>query len=150
MADSTAPPRQLNHRQEAFVFAYIGESRYNATRAALSAGYSPKTAYAQGHDLLKVPEIAARIREELSTRAMSAEAVLTELTDVATAEWRDFVTVRTDPKTGETLDVKMDLSNKVKSLEILAKAHGLLTDKLDISGTLTAQVELVGVDPGDI
>jgi phage terminase small subunit len=32
----------LNYRQAVFVASYLGECRFNATRAALKAGYSPR------------------------------------------------------------------------------------------------------------
>jgi phage terminase small subunit len=142
----------LTTKQKQFVAAYVGSvdgvPKFNATAAARHAGYVDPGQ--SGWENKQNLEIRARISEILSAFSLSPEETLHELTDVAAAEWRDFVTVRTDPKTGETLDVKMDLGAKVKSLEILAKAHGMLTDRLDLSGTLTANVELVGVDPGDV
>jgi phage terminase small subunit len=62
--------RELNHRQRSFVVEYL-QNGGNATKAALSAGYSPKSAYSQGHDLLKKPEIArllSRRSEELDIK----------------------------------------------------------------------------------
>jgi phage terminase small subunit len=50
----------LNDRQAMFCRFYV--TNFNATRAAKSAGYSENTAYSQGHDLLKKPEIQAYIR----------------------------------------------------------------------------------------
>lgn len=147
MAES---PKRLTNKQEQFILHYLGDARYNATKAAIMAGYSERTARQSGYENKTNPDIAARIKAELSARALPAEAVIEELTDVATADWREFVTVRTNPRTGEEIDVRMDLTNKVKALEILAKAHGLLTDRIDLSGTMTNTVALVGVDAGDI
>lgn len=138
----------LTTKQEAFVLAYIGEARFNATKAATIAGYGKPGM--EGSRLLKNDEIRARIKDFLEPRVISAEAVLNELADIATADWREFVTIKTNPKTGESVDVSMDLGSKVKSLEILAKAHGLLTDRIDLNANVTATVELVGVDPGDV
>ncbi len=142
----------LTTKQEAFVLAYIGlvegVPKFNATAAARHLGY--KDAHNEGWRMRKNADVAARISEVLSAHALSPEETLAELADVAKADWREFVTIRTDSRTGETLDVKMDLGSKVKSLELIAKAHGLLTDKLDLSGSLTASVELVGVDPSDV
>jgi len=140
----------LTTRQAAFCAAYIGPARFNATEAAIVAGYSARSAASIGSETLRKPEIAARVRAELAARCLSADEVLAELRDVATAEWRDFLTIKTDPRTGDTDDVRIDLSNKVKALELLGKAHGIFTDRVDISGTLTNRVELVGVSPDDI
>lgn len=142
----------LNRRQLAFIDAYVGRvegvQKFNATAAATHAGY--KDAHNEGWRLRKNADVAARISEYLSAHCLSPEETLYELADIATADWRDFIEVRTNPRTGETIEVKMDLGAKVKSLEIVAKAHGLLTDKIDLNANVTAAVELVGVDPGDI
>jgi phage terminase small subunit len=128
MADET-PQRKLTPKQEAFVLAYIGEARFNASRAAEVAGY--KDPGQAGYILKKKEEIRSRIDDYLNTVALSSTEVLAELTDVATADWRDFLTIRRD-KDGEILDVRMDLSAKIKSLELLGKNHKLFTDRLDV------------------
>ena len=51
----------FSDRHEAFCEEYVKDR--NATQAAIRAGYSPKTAYSQGHRLLKNAEVAARISE---------------------------------------------------------------------------------------
>ncbi len=51
----------FSDRHEAFSQEYIKDR--NATQAAIRAGYSPKTAYSQGHRLLKNAEVAARISQ---------------------------------------------------------------------------------------
>lgn len=66
----------LNARQEAFVREYLLDG--NATQSAKRAGYSEKTAYSQGSELLKHPEIVAR----LATVRVKAE----QKTDI-TAQW---------------------------------------------------------------
>ncbi|QTX33352.1 terminase small subunit [Aminithiophilus ramosus] len=50
---------KLTAKRRAFVEAYAG----NATEAALSAGYSPKTAHTIGHESLKKPEIQEALHE---------------------------------------------------------------------------------------
>ena len=55
-----------NIRHELFCQYYITEQNgrmYNASAAALKAGFNKKTAYAQGHRLTKDPKILARIEE---------------------------------------------------------------------------------------
>lgn len=51
----------MNERQQRFADAYLENP--NATRAAIEAGYSQKTAGSQGQRLLKNVEVAAYIRE---------------------------------------------------------------------------------------
>lgn len=51
----------LSDKQERFCQEYILD--LNATQAGIRAGYSEKTAGSQAHELLKKPEISARIEE---------------------------------------------------------------------------------------
>ena len=136
MADVTEQPKKLNDKQAAFVSAYLGEARFNGTKAAKLAGYSERTASAQAFDLLRKPEIRARIESFLEQDALTAREVLAELTDIASAEWREFVEVLKWSKDGDPLLVKMDLSAKVKSLELLGKHHQLFTENVNITGLL--------------
>lgn len=78
----------LNPRQTAFVAAYI--KRPNATRAALEAGYSERSAHTTGSDLLKNPEIDAAIKEHLArVLDVTADRVRQEIAAVAMADLRD-------------------------------------------------------------
>lgn len=63
----------MNPRQARFVAAYLATG--NATAACKDAGYSPKTAYAQGCALLKHPEVT-RALENAKAQAIT-EGVLT-------------------------------------------------------------------------
>lgn len=71
VANSPASPRSLNEKQERFAAEYVID--LNATQAAIRAGYSPKTAGNQAHDLLKKPEIQAIIDELRTERAKSLQ-----------------------------------------------------------------------------
>lgn len=65
-ASKAMPPRQ-----QRFVEEYLVDS--NATQAAIRAGYSRKTAYSQGHRLLKNAEVADAVREGRTRIAEKAE-----------------------------------------------------------------------------
>lgn len=67
-------PGQLTAKQEAFVAAYLGSARMNATKAAKEAGYSENTANEQGARLLANASVQARIqewREEIKRSAIA-------------------------------------------------------------------------------
>jgi phage terminase small subunit len=52
---------KLTDKQKAFCVDYI--LHWNATKAAINAGYSEKTAHSIGHENLRKPEIAEYIEE---------------------------------------------------------------------------------------
>lgn len=78
----------MNNRQQVFVLEYTRD--FNASRAALVAGYSPKTAYAQGAENLKKPEIAAAIKSRIEILTMGADEVLLRLADIARGDMAEF------------------------------------------------------------
>lgn len=125
-----AKSRQLTIKQEAFIAAYLGEAKGNASEAARIAGYSKPAE--QGYENLRKPQIASRVKEHVAAKFATADAVLAELTDVAMADWRDFIEIIARDKTGKPVKVRMDLSNKVKALELLGKHHQLFIDKQEI------------------
>jgi len=55
----------LTNKQEKFVNEYLKD--YNATQAALRAGYSPKTAYAIGSENLKKDYIALEVESKMAS-----------------------------------------------------------------------------------
>ena len=58
---------KLTPKQEAFVREYLVD--LDATKAAIRAGYSERTAGQQGHQLLKKTSVAAAIQEAQQARA---------------------------------------------------------------------------------
>lgn len=86
MSEQAAP--KLTPKQRRFVDEYLRD--FNGTRAAVAAGYSKKTAYSIAWENLRKPEIAAAIREE----NMSADEVLSRLTDIARGDLADLMDVR--------------------------------------------------------
>lgn len=138
---------KLTTKQEAFVAAYLGAAHGNATEAARMAGY--KTPMQEGSRLLRNAVISARVQEQVKRAAASADDVLAELADIALAPWTEFVEVLSRDKTGKPQKVKMDLTNKVKALELLGKYHALFVEKQQVDINIrehrvlgVAQVEL--------
>lgn len=139
--------RGLADKQQRWIEAYVGVARFNATEAARLAGYSdPKNS---GNANKRNAIIRAHVKEWLADHTLSADEVLRELTDVGSADWQHFVTVKRD-RDGDIVDARMDLNAKIKSLELLGKAYGLFTDKLDVKGTMTlADLILAAQSAGD-
>jgi len=79
-------------RVDAFVQNYL--IHLNATKAASAAGYSAKTAYQQGHRMLKNVEVRTAIAREIERRAeelnISARDLLLRLIEEANADLADL------------------------------------------------------------
>lgn len=87
--DAKPKQRKLTDRRRLFVDAYL--ITWNATRAAIAAGYSRKTAGQIGHDLLKKAEIREEIEKRLAEHAMSAEEAMTRLAAQARVTIEEFI-----------------------------------------------------------
>lgn len=142
--------RQLTPKQQRFLDAYLGEARGNGAEAARIAGYSDPEISA--FDCKRNPVIRARIEERLLAESLSSAEVLRELTDVATAPTEHFMTVvhgEERDRQGNVIapmQVKLDYSSKVKSLELLGKYHKLFTDKVEHTGNVSGSVEIKPID----
>lgn len=152
----------LTKKKLVFAAAYASNG-FNATRAATSAGYSPKSAYSQGQRLLRDVEVAAEISRLLADQVMSRDEALAAMSDMARADIDDFLTV---PGTFPYVDLekaralgKTHLIKKVKvrgdgGMEIelydrqsavrdIGKHHGLWKDGVEIKVDITLVVQLV-------
>ena len=132
----------------------------NATQAAKRAGYSEKTAYRTGCDLLKIPQVAKAIQIEMDKRGaaigITAERVLTELGKIAFTDvrsiFKDGSLIRVDELSDEAAAslagceivtrnlgegeveyvAKMRMADRLKALELCGRHLGMFVDKLQI------------------
>jgi len=164
--------RYMTPKQRAFIAEYIID--FNATQAAIRAGYSKKTANVIGPENLAKPCIREQIDNHLSERQMSADEVLTRLANIAKGSAEDYLTI--DEWGAITLDLsrmkeegKLNLIKKYKvtkqggtelelydaqgALNSLGKAHGLFVDrsKVEVSGEINQiqTIEVVRPDEED-
>ena len=83
---------ELNEKQRLFCEEYVVDR--NATKAAIRAGYSEKTAYSQGQRLLKHVEVKALLTKAIEERSertkIDADWVLTRLANEADADIADI------------------------------------------------------------
>lgn len=111
--------QKLTEKQALFVAEYLVD--LNATKAAIRAGYSEKTAYSIGQENLKKPEVAGAIAKEAQKRVVSAqisaERVLSGLYEEATRE-------------GEG----SSHGARVQAWGLLGKYHKLFVEKHEHSG----------------
>lgn len=142
----TTTDNSLTAKQELFVDYFVGESRGNATDAARRAGYDGTAASLRriGSQNLRKPPIHAAIRERLDELGATQGEVLAELRSVAFMSLDACVGGVVNGK-GEIIGACMDARAKMQALEMLAKFHGLLTDKIEHSGTVETPVRQIFV-----
>lgn len=148
----------LSHKQQAFVREYLKD--YNATQAAIRAGYSARTAGSIGSENLEKPEILEAIRSQI----MGPDEAALQITDIARGDMGDFLdigsmafqvdlnkaqeagktklirkvrmrTTTTLSKDGvetETHDIDIELYDKLSALEKIGKLHKLFTERLEV------------------
>lgn len=140
----------LSPKQRLFVVHYC--ESWNATQAAIAAGYPEKSAYAVGYENLRKPQISAAIEQHIAS-IMPAGEVLQRLADIARGSMEDILDpdtgtidlqkaynekklhlikrfTRADSETGTRISV--ELYSKKDALELLGKHHGLFKDIVDI------------------
>lgn len=90
-SEESANQPRLTNKQRVFVAEYLRD--FNATQAAIRAGYSARTAFSIGPENLKKPLVAQAIQKEISERAMKADEVLLRLAQHARGDLADFVDI---------------------------------------------------------
>jgi phage terminase small subunit len=83
----------LTRKQQVFIAEYLRD--FNATRSAIAAGYSQKTAYSIGQENLNKPEIKQVIDATIAEKSMTANEVLTRLADIARGDVADLMDITT-------------------------------------------------------
>lgn len=133
---------KLTDKQKEFVRQYLVD--LNATQAAVRAGYSVKTAYRQGADLLQKTSIREAIEKAQAKRARRVEVtqdyVLSNLVEVVERTMQRAPV--TNRKGEQVTDEEgravwtFDAKNANRALELLGKHLGIFTDKIraEVSG----------------
>lgn len=133
--------KRLTPKQQRFCEEYIVD--FNATQAAVRAGYSKKTAYSIGQENLIKPEIQAEIqasKQKISERtAVTVEYIVEKLqANLARAMEEEAVT---DAEGKEIGVYKYEGSVANKSIELLGKTIGAFQDNVKHEGDLKIAVK---------
>jgi len=114
----------LTPKQQRFVDEYLID--LNATQAAKRTGYSEKTAYSMGHELLKKPEIQDAITHAKAERSkrteVTADMVIAELAKIGFSDLRNVLT-----KSGQLIDPQDwddTTAGAISSIEVVARLGG--------------------------
>lgn len=165
-----------NPQHQLFVDKYI-ELGFNATRAAMAAKYSRKTARQQASRLLTNVDIKAAIEQRLGELTMGRNEVLARLADHARGDMRDFIGLSTnqlkkhpngnlikkvkrtvtttakDDKVETEEKIELELYDAQTALVQLGRHHGLFLDKTDLTSNgekiTTPTVFLPVVEPDE-
>jgi phage terminase small subunit len=160
--------RKLTTKQRRFVSEYLKDP--NATRAAIKAGYSPRTARQMGAENLTKPAIKAPVQAQIAKFDIESEDILRGISRLAHSDLRKLydehgsllpihqlpddvaaaiagieVVTRTipgsDPVEVEHV-VKIKLWDKTRALEMAGKYKKLFTERveLDVSDRLAARL----------
>lgn len=150
---------QLTGLQVAFIDAYVGEAKFNTTRAAKIAGYKGNgvTLAAVGYENLRKPQISEEIKVRLQARAMTSNELLMRWGDQARLDVGDYYNedgkfdlehFKQDGYSHLIKSIKpgkdgpiVGFIDKVKSQELIARSFGMLVDKSEVieidGGSLT-------------
>lgn len=159
----------LTAKQELFVNEYV--QSWNAAKAAALAGYRGD-GFKVGWRILRVPKVAAVIKDRLEEYAMPAFEALARLAQIARASVGDFLIY--DPETGQfnvelpddtTAEqlfpavkkikrfpdgrLEIEMFDKLRALELIGKHFRLFADILESKSDIELLGNLVILPPKD-
>ena len=102
----------MTPKQTRFIEEYL--QSFNATEAAIKAGYSEKTAYSIGWENLRKPDIAEVINQHVDSLAMGWHERLLSLAEIGRAGEKD--------------------GDRIRAIELLGKLAGDYIEKREYSG----------------
>lgn len=139
----------LNDKQRQFADEYISNGG-NATQAAITAGYSEKTAYSQGNRLLKHDEVKRYMKEQTerlwSEKTMTIAEALAISASIARGDIQRGYSKKIDKQTGDVVkevvyEFTPGVEERQRSLEHIFKVNGAFLDKKEIG--VTGAVEFI-------
>lgn len=129
--------KKLTAKQQRFCDEYLID--LNATQAAIRAGYSKKTAKQIGQQNLTKLDLKAYIQQRMDEKEKELIAdqneVLKYLTSVIRGQSRSSVVVVENVgdymSEAREMEKSPDEKERLKAAELLGKAHGIFTDKVE-------------------
>lgn len=123
----------LTPKQQKFVEEYLKD--LNATQAAIRAGYSVKNAFKIGSETLQKTTVKQAIEGAISKRNKRSEITQDRvLEELALFAFGDVQDTAAWGKGG------LPAKDKLKALELLMRHMGMMTDKVDIKGSVDLNV----------
>lgn len=156
---------KLTAKQQRFCDEYLIDM--NATQAAIRAGYSQKTARVIGQENLTKPAVRNYIEKRMAEKEKALIAdqdeVMKYLSKVMRRELKESVVVTLQNKTEKwvkdedtgklkkqtiteespaVVEIPAKLSDANKAAELLGKAYGIYTDKVDADVDMTLEIKV--------
>ena len=159
----------MTPKQKIFVDEYLID--FNATRAAIEAGYSKKTARKIGQENLTKPDIKEAVEKAMKERSerteITQDMVLKELATFGFANIQDYIKHSKDgliifksiddvPEdaaraieaikvidNGKKGSVEFKLHSKSRGLELIGKHLGMFLDKTEHSGKVEVEIKRI-------
>lgn len=132
----TEKKKKLTAKQSAFIDAYLGEAKMNATQAARIAGY--KHPEVQGAENLR--KLRPYISKTMNKRHSDAIATQEEIQQFFTAVVRGEVKEEVVSNNGKILEVPASTKDRLKAAECMGRAYGMFTERKEISGTMDINI----------
>ena len=152
----------LTNKQKMFIVEYTVD--FNATQAAIRAGYSEKTAHAIGQENLRKPIIEQAIKDRVSELIMGPDEVALKLGEQARLDIGDYVKyysvkdgfIRFDlaqcKRDGKSHLIKklkvtalgdeVEFYDKLQAQQLAGKIHGIFSDRTIVSGDKDEPIEI--------
>ena len=128
----TTAKKKMTSKQKIFADEWIKDP--NATKAAIMAGYSEKTAAQIGQENLRKPVILDYIKEAMEKRDKKAVASADEILEFLTNTMRGEV--------NDKFGLEPQLSDRIKAAEMLGKRHMLWVDKTKVDMDVKANIDV--------
>lgn len=141
----TEKKKKLTAKQSAFIDAYLGEAKMNATQAARIAGY--KHPEVQGAENLR--KLRPYISKTMNKRHTDAIATQEEIQQFFTAVVRGEVKEEVVSNNGKILEVPASTKDRLKAAECMGRAYGMFTERKEISGNLNIEIGMGDYDEDD-
>lgn len=129
---------RLTKKQRRFADEYLIDC--NGTKAAIRAGYSPRTANEQAAKLMANKKIKDYISEKLeeisSERLAEAQEVLEYLTAVMRGEHTEQTLQLIGEGVQKIADIDVSAKERIKAAELIGKRYGMFKDNLDVGGSI--------------
>ena len=125
-------------RKQWRLFAEYWLKEHNATKAAIKAGYSPRSAHVQGSRMFKNDKVLAYIESRMKDLVMDADEAMTRLTRIARAEHAEAFEWLGQNYGYNMADVATKHAELIKKYKVSSKSLGEIQ---------TSNIEIEWLDP---